>query len=393
MKCPKCGYHSFDSLTKCKKCNSDLTTFKSKYQLRSLILPHRLNPAKAQPEPEAPRFSQPPPTTPAGSATPAAVDFGFDFMDEAPPTQTQKPEPVRPASEPPAPPTMVAVQPDTFTEKDAGLLDSFSTEEELFEEAEADDTFGLDFAWDTDLPVLDEGLFVEEEPEMAEPDPRSDWNVKDKALNQGTLSDQRNVRENPRHPFESRGSDVAHPAPVASPASAAAMTPASAELSPEPAGEGPAPALPRLPSFRTRCLALSVDLLVLLAATLLFLAAGEIALAPEGARRLLPAVVTLRSLAIPYFLVLFSVCFGYFTLFHFFAGQTPGKMLLRLRVETEAGQPLLFSQAFLRSVGGLFSLLPLGFGFLALLFDPLRRGWNDRLAGTLVVTAPSRDGS
>ncbi len=104
-------------------------------------------------------------------------------------------------------------------------------------------------------------------------------------------------------------------------------------------------------------------------------------------RHLLPTPETLMNLAVPYFLILFSVFFGYFTLFHFLTGQTPGKMLLRLRVESEAGVPLAFSQAFLRSTGGLFSLILLGLGFLAIFSDDRRRGWNDRLAGTLVVTA------
>jgi uncharacterized RDD family membrane protein YckC len=136
-----------------------------------------------------------------------------------------------------------------------------------------------------------------------------------------------------------------------------------------------------------RGLALVIDLLVLAVAILLFLMAGEAALAPTGTEHLLPSPEVLLNLAIPYFLVFFSVCFVYFTLFHFLTGQTPGKMFLRLRVETESGLPLTLSQAFLRSTGGLFSLLLLGLGFLAILFDRRRRGWNDRLAGTLVVSA------
>jgi uncharacterized RDD family membrane protein YckC len=91
------------------------------------------------------------------------------------------------------------------------------------------------------------------------------------------------------------------------------------------------------------------------------------------------------SLATPYFLVLFAVCFGYFTLFHFLIGQTPGKMLFRIRVVGEEGGGLMFSQAFLRSVGGLLSLLPAGLGYLRIAFDGERRGWNDRLANSRVV--------
>ena len=99
-----------------------------------------------------------------------------------------------------------------------------------------------------------------------------------------------------------------------------------------------------------------------------------------------PSLETLVDLSIPYFLVIFFLAFGYFTLFHFLVGQTPGKMLAGLRVETVAGEPLAFAQAFLRSVGGLLQLLPAGLGYLLILMHPERRGWNDQLAGTRVVT-------
>ena len=99
----------------------------------------------------------------------------------------------------------------------------------------------------------------------------------------------------------------------------------------------------------------------------------------------IPSLETLIDLSVPYFLVLFFLAFGYFTLFHFLVGQTPGKMLTGLRVETTGGEPLTFSQAFLRSVGGLLQLLPAGLGYLVMLTSPERRGWNDRLAGTRVV--------
>ena len=100
----------------------------------------------------------------------------------------------------------------------------------------------------------------------------------------------------------------------------------------------------------------------------------------------LPSVETLVDLSIPYFLVIFFLAFGYFTLFHFLVGQTPGKMLTGLRVETVDGEPLAFAQAFLRSVGGLLQLLPAGLGYLLALMSPDRRGWNDRLAGTRVIS-------
>jgi len=62
-----------------------------------------------------------------------------------------------------------------------------------------------------------------------------------------------------------------------------------------------------------------------------------------------------------------------------------------ISIGTVAGEPLVFSQAFLRSVGGLLQLLPMGLGYLAILSSPERRGWNDQLAGTRLISL--REGS
>ena len=126
------------------------------------------------------------------------------------------------------------------------------------------------------------------------------------------------------------------------------------------------------------------DLILLAVVGISFVVAAETAMA-TGELGLFPSLETLINLSVPYFLVLFFLAFGYFTLFHFLVGQTPGKMLTGLRVETTEGEPLTFAQAFLRSVGGLFQLLPVGLGYLLVLSNSDRRGWNDRLAGTQVV--------
>lgn len=140
-----------------------------------------------------------------------------------------------------------------------------------------------------------------------------------------------------------------------------------------------------LPATNKRIVAFACDLLLLFLVGTSFVIAAEAAMSP-GSESLLPSTEVLIDLSIPYFLVLFSLAFGYFTLFHFLVGQTPGKMLAGLRVETLNGEPLLFSQAFLRSVGGLLQLLPIGLGYLVILSSPERRGWNDRLAGTRLIS-------
>ncbi len=37
MKCPKCGYNSFEFLDACKKCNNDLSAFKESHGIRAII--------------------------------------------------------------------------------------------------------------------------------------------------------------------------------------------------------------------------------------------------------------------------------------------------------------------------------------------------------------------
>lgn len=39
MKCPKCGYNSFEYYDSCKKCSSDLAGYKQTYSIASMLLP------------------------------------------------------------------------------------------------------------------------------------------------------------------------------------------------------------------------------------------------------------------------------------------------------------------------------------------------------------------
>lgn len=39
MKCPKCGFNSFEYYETCKKCSNELTGYKQTYSIRSLVLP------------------------------------------------------------------------------------------------------------------------------------------------------------------------------------------------------------------------------------------------------------------------------------------------------------------------------------------------------------------
>ncbi len=138
------------------------------------------------------------------------------------------------------------------------------------------------------------------------------------------------------------------------------------------------------PSAVIRLAAMGADLGLLAGVLLLFFWVGQKLLASPGQSNLLPPLEEVLYLATPYFLVLFITHFVYFALFHLLAGQTPGKMLFRIRVVDEGGGDISPGQAFLRTVGGLFSALSLGLGFLPA-FRPEGRSWNDRIAGTRIV--------
>lgn len=439
MKCPKCGYHSFEYLERCRKCGNDLAAFKSKFNLRSLIFPKRQGGAVApavagedfafEAEPSAPLAAAAVTAVAATAASASAAnatDFGFDFMDEPSAAEESPGSPAAAESpfpdevEPPAGKGTFDSEGFDWNAEDEVRQGAAAADEveDVADVAGGDESFGLDLSWDTELPVLEQATVVEPE-DPSDPldmDSLSDWDFEGEAPVPEAETVKAKAQETPRDPFEVREPGMESPAPEvdlqtlspASPALAgtaedsapAAVAGAVAVVAAHAAAVLPAAAPEvvvaaegdesNVASILPRALALGVDLILLGGVILLFLVAGERALAPGASERLLPSLESLLSLAIPYFLVSFSLSFGYFTLFHFLAGQTPGKMLLRLRVETEEGLPLDLPQAFLRSTGGLFALLVGGLGFLGIL-SARRRGWNDRFAGTRVVAAMPED--
>jgi hypothetical protein len=76
MKCPKCGYHSFEHLDSCRKCDHDLHEHKLKYKLRGFLTPGT---AATTAPPDA--VEEESAATPA-SAGSESSDFGFDFLED-----------------------------------------------------------------------------------------------------------------------------------------------------------------------------------------------------------------------------------------------------------------------------------------------------------------------
>jgi uncharacterized RDD family membrane protein YckC len=78
---------------------------------------------------------------------------------------------------------------------------------------------------------------------------------------------------------------------------------------------------------------------------------------------------------------------AYLSVFWTLAERTPGMTFLGLRVLTERGEPMSPRQALRRVAGIALAAIPLGLGFLGVLLEERRRGWQDRLGGTVVLYA------
>jgi len=76
---------------------------------------------------------------------------------------------------------------------------------------------------------------------------------------------------------------------------------------------------------------------------------------------------------------------GYLLFFWSLSGQTLGKLLTGCRVVDPSGRPLGFGRAFLRGLGLVLSVAPLGAGFIGIWSDSERRSWHDRIASTKVI--------
>ncbi|MBE0575448.1 MAG: hypothetical protein IH613_06070 [Desulfuromonadales bacterium] len=75
MKCPKCGYHSFDHLDSCKKCGQGLIEHKERFNLRGFFFPGQ----KATTSPDSALGESNAKEQPVSDGS---VNFGFDFLDE-----------------------------------------------------------------------------------------------------------------------------------------------------------------------------------------------------------------------------------------------------------------------------------------------------------------------
>lgn len=145
----------------------------------------------------------------------------------------------------------------------------------------------------------------------------------------------------------------------------------------------PAPPPVRYVGLATRAISFAIDAAVIdLVAVVVGLGASLIL----SLLHLPGEVKTILAVIGGFAFILWSV--GYFVVFWSTTGQTPGARVMQIRVVTDDDTRLKPRRALLRCVGVLLAALPLFAGFIRILFDARRRGFQDRLAGTLVIEAP-----
>ncbi|HEY0940372.1 MAG TPA: RDD family protein [Steroidobacter sp.] len=79
---------------------------------------------------------------------------------------------------------------------------------------------------------------------------------------------------------------------------------------------------------------------------------------------------------------------GYGALMWKLRGTTVGGIIFNLRVVRTDGRDIEWETAIVRALGCLLSVIPLGLGFIWMVFDSNRQTWHDKIAGTVVVRVP-----
>jgi uncharacterized RDD family membrane protein YckC len=81
---------------------------------------------------------------------------------------------------------------------------------------------------------------------------------------------------------------------------------------------------------------------------------------------------------------------GYFVAFWATSGRTLGNRVMYIRVAPAVGDKLGYRRAVQRFVGLVLAVIPLGLGLVGIVVSDRRRGFQDRLANSVVVHDPER---
>jgi len=72
-------------------------------------------------------------------------------------------------------------------------------------------------------------------------------------------------------------------------------------------------------------------------------------------------------------------------------GQTPGKILMNIKIIRTNGSNISLGYAFLRCLGIFCSAFALGLGYVWIAYDSRKQGWHDKIADTYVIKLPATE--
>lgn len=90
------------------------------------------------------------------------------------------------------------------------------------------------------------------------------------------------------------------------------------------------------------------------------------------------------------FLVVFLMVVAYLICFWRWRGQTPGKMITKVKVVRFTGEDIGWGDAVMRFLGYIISILIVFSGLFWVAYDSRRQGWHDKIADTYVIRMPRR---
>lgn len=103
-----------------------------------------------------------------------------------------------------------------------------------------------------------------------------------------------------------------------------------------------------------------------------------------------------KTMPLPFIFILvaifisFLIKIAYFVTFWVWRGQTPGKLIMGIKIIRTDSSPITLPYALLRYLGYIVSTITLLIGFIWIAFDERKQGLHDKIADTYVVKLPVR---
>jgi uncharacterized RDD family membrane protein YckC len=364
LKCPECGYVSFDFLDKCKKCGCDFSGIFEDNKIRT-VKPESISvfgePELSEKPEESPKqdWKEEPEETSKNveeellgmktSEEPEEMGAELEdvslkekkekpseeetkngaeiLQDEAPEQEEKKPEAADSGGE--------ASQDELAAQWEAALLEGEQTEEKK-EEA----------------PAKEEPLLKKE---IAEEDEGLE-------IDRKVLELAKEVDKDEKEMEEGKDKEEERPAPIER----------------EKAGFGQ-----RLMAQILDCSLLCLINVLFMAFFLFTIIGWDIIFSDFFSMSLLKSQILYSKMT--FFFLFLLISFSYFVYFLWKDGQTIGKMLLNIQVVSEEGEPLGLFRVLCRTVLLPVSFLFLGLGVLWILFEKNRQAWHDKICRTFVV--------